>query len=574
MNTLPLTFLSLALASSAGAGTWIRLNHAGYTPERSKQAIVLSDTDISNQVWTLSRNQQIVLQGKLPSGSPGDQIHVAQAYTYPLDFSEVTTEGTYTLSLAGAASQRVIIHPDPYSVLATQALMHLRAMRSGSDQARLHPASHLGDSVAPVRLPLGDWKQGAWALSEPQRALDMRGGHYDAGDYIKFTLNESYLAWHLLSAYQENPALFTALYHPTLPDILDEAKHSLDYLMRVHPDSNTFVIQVGDGNDHNQGWRLPQKDRLDGKRPALCALSRVHMGSAAAALALGAQVFTPFDADLANHYGKQAERIYLRARQNDTQRSAFERNATNDFYWDDTDQDNLALAATELFRLTQKTVYLEQAKAYAPRSGYEVSWAEWHFQANHRLALLGDASAKNRALNEVSRYESANVWQVPGNYTWGTLHRWIGMANAHFRAQRDFQTPTQDSWLFWGVLDYVMGRNNWGMPLLASGNLPGSIQNIYNSLYRITGVFPTGALSEGPGDKATHLQMRAYFKLPEPNPYEEFNTEAAVFLRQPRRFYDPRSHHRRARGLVIHAGSCLTKKHSTPTRFWNNHPFC
>ncbi|MDR2580644.1 MAG: ABC transporter substrate-binding protein [Fibromonadaceae bacterium] len=519
------TVVIMGLSIFSQAGVWVRVNQAGYVPERAKTAVVLSNTDIAGESWSLKNGGTEVLSGQLAAGKPGDDFYVAQAYTYTIDFSSLKEIGIYALELAGAQTQQVLIREDPYSLFATQALMHLRAMRSGG-QARLRKPSHLGDSAAIVHIVKGDWEQGAWEEAAPRRTVDMQGGHYDAGDYIKFTLNEAYLAWHLLTAYQENPSLFVKVQsYSDLPDILDEAKYSLDYLLKTFPDENTFVIQVGDGNDHKQGWRMPNMDALEGKRPALCALSRVHMGSTAAALALGAQVFKTLDANAAALYEEKAKAIYARARQSDTQRSAFERDQTNDFYFDQTDTDNMALAAAELYHLTQEQSYLEH---YAPPAGYEVSWGSWNAFANHRLAQSGDEAAMARLLTEIGRYERDNVWNLPGEYIWGSLHRWIGAANAHLRARR-LQGTEELTAPFLGVLDYAFGRNNWGIAMIASADLPYSIRNIYNGIYRLTEAFPVGALSEGPGDRKTHNEMSQYFTVPANSPFEEFNTSAGVF---------------------------------------------
>lgn len=518
------------LVSSTYAAAWIRWNQAGYAPDRAKVAVVLADTDLQGSAWTLTDGKgATVLQGTLAAGKPGDDVQVAQAFWHSVDFSALKSTGTYQLNVPGAATAAVKVLDDPYSVLATQALMHLRAMRSGKTATRLHGASHLGDSAAVVKIP-DNLTQGSWKTVSPARTVDMRGGHYDAGDFIKFTLNEAYLAWQLLTAFRENPAVFARVQSPSaLPDVLDEARHSLDYLERTFPDANTFVIQVGDGSDHQQGWRMPENDALDGKRPALCALSRVHMGSTAAALALGASVFQSLDAEAAARWQTKAEAIYARARQSDAVSSAFERNATNDFYHDAADSDNMALAAAELYALTGNADYRTQGSTYAPPAASEVSWGDWNSFANIRLAMAGDAAARTRAITETERYTSDNAWQVPDHFTWGTLHRWIGMANAHRRTQRYLQNPAQESALFQGVLDYTFGRNPWGIPMMASGDLPNSIRNVYNGIYRLTEAFPTGALSEGPGDKATHVEMREYFAVPANSPTEPFNTTATVF---------------------------------------------
>jgi hypothetical protein len=101
------------------------------------------------------------------------------------------------------------------------------------------------------------------------------------------------------------------------------------------------------------------------------------------------------------------------------------------------------------------------------------------------------------------------------------------MSNAHLLAQRI--DGSKESSIFDGVLDYTFGRNNWGIAMIASADLPYSIRNIYNGIYRITKTFPTGALSEGPGDKQAHKKMRKYFAVPANSPFEKFNTSAGVF---------------------------------------------
>lgn len=510
--------------------TWIRVNQAGYVPDRIKTAVVLSDVDITGESWSLKKDGVTVLNGNLPVAKPGDDIYVAQPYSYLIDFSKIQTEGDYTLELPGAQSQSIRILADPYSLFVAQTLMHLEAMRSGG-KTRLHPPSHLGDAAAIVYTVKGDWKDGAWEEASPGRTLDMLGGHYDAGDYIKFTLTEADLAWHLLTAYQENPSFFIKVKNQSdLSDILEEAKYSLDYLAKTFPDPNTFVIQVGDSKDHKQGWRMPDKDLLDGKRPALCALSRAHMGLTAAALALGAQVFKDIDPKLAAVYQEKAIAIYARARQSDTLGLAFERDEVNDFYSDRTDIDNMALGAAELYRLTSNENYLEEAKTYAPPIARSIGWGTWNFNANYLIARLGkDAAAKARASEEIAQYEKDNIWYAPGGYTWGTIHRWIGMVNAHTRYMQDFQGLPSNTLPFLGMLDYVFGQNNWGISMLASPDLPYSVQNIFSGIYRVSGAFPIGALSEGPGNTTQHSRLSQYFSTPEDSPFDKFNTSAGVF---------------------------------------------
>jgi hypothetical protein len=508
---------------------WVRVNMAGYKPQREKIALVLSDNDLSGAQWKITRNDTLVLNGNLADGKAGDDIHVKQAFYYEIDFSKLNELGTYTLELANADAQKIIIADEPYAKFATQALYHLRNMRSGCPTP-LTNAGHMKDNEAIAYITDGDWTQGKWKEMTPRRTVDMRGGHYDAGDYIKFTLTISSMVWHLLRAYEENPNMFEKVHSTSdLTDILDEAKYGLDYLLKTFPDENTFIIQTGAGEDHNEGWRLAENDALDGKRPAFCALSRAHMGAAAAALALGAVIFKEHNAQAALSYEKQAIAIYARAKKDDTQASAFERDATNDFYYDRTDKDNMALAAAELFLLTKNKSYMEDAKEYAPPPAGSVSWGTLNGYANFRLARQGDEAAKERYLQEVTEYKWDNAWTVPGGrYSWGSLPNWMGAANNHRVALRHFGDKTESA-PFLGVLDYTFGRNNWGIGMIATEDLPYAIRNVYNHITNVLGKLSVGAMSEGPGKKETHDSFKHYFKTPADNPFDRFNTSAAVF---------------------------------------------
>ncbi|MCL2603703.1 MAG: glycoside hydrolase family 9 protein [Defluviitaleaceae bacterium] len=513
-----------------GKSVWVRLNMAGYKPDRAKAAVVLSDADIEGGKWRVKKEGNVVLEGTLAAGKHGDDVHVRQAFYYTVDFSALREAGVYTLELDGAEPRRITVDTDPYAKVAEQAIYHLRTVRSGCPTPHTN-AGHPSDAEAVLYVVDGDWTEGKWKEAAPRRTVDMLGGHYDAGDYIKFTLTVASLAWHLLRAYEENPKMFTKAHSTSgLVDLLDEAKHSLDYLAKIFPDENTFIIQVGNGKDHNEGWRLAENDALNGKRPAFCALSRVHMGAAAAALALGAVIFADFDKEAAALYGQKAAAIYARARKDDTRASAFERDATNDFYYDRTDEDNMALAAAELYRLTKDAAYLEHGAAYAPPPTGSVSWSAMNGDANYRLAQHGDASAKERFLKEIADYRWDNVWDLPGGrYTWGSLPVWMGMANNHEIARRLYG-GSAESVPFLGVLDYTFGRNNWGIGMVASDEMPDTIKNVYNYVTNVLGKVAVGAMSEGPGRKKTHDSFKHYFSKTEgPDPFEPFNTSAAVF---------------------------------------------
>ncbi|KAI0677010.1 Six-hairpin glycosidase [Trametes maxima] len=82
--------------------------------------------------------------------------------------------------------------------------------------------------------------------------LDLTGGYYDAGDYVKYTFPLSFtlmsVCWGVLDAGQGYESASQAAY---LDDML---RWGLDWLIKAHPSPNTLFVQVGDGNLDNAYW--------------------------------------------------------------------------------------------------------------------------------------------------------------------------------------------------------------------------------------------------------------------------------------------------------------------------------
>ncbi len=514
----------------------LRWNQAGYAPDRAKVLVAMSDADLQGHSWRIEDTASAVVgEGRFAPSVAGIGDHTPLPFNHDADFSALTEPGVYRFVTEGAEPARIIIAEDPYAELRPLPLRHLRVMRSGTRDVLLRQPSHMRDAQAPVWVPDGDPANGRWKPAEPARTVDVLGGWYDAGDQLKFTLNIAYTTYHLLLAYRLDPkAHARVLSRSDRPDILDEARQGLEFLMRVHPDRDTFIIQVGDERDHEQPLRLPEHDRLDGQRPALSALSRAHMGGAAAALALGARTWRQRgDAADAQRYGSKAQEIYERALQPDTMVTAFERGKVNDFYRDPTDADQMALASAELQHLMGDAGIAVTENAPLPPSAGEVSWGDWNWLANAAFAQSSPAAA-GRLHDETARYAQraagpGQPWGIPGAYVWGSLHRWIGAANAAKVATMRIGPSPEGEALFLAMLDYTFGRNNWGVSFLFDQRLPNTVRHIYSPAYDFLGEFPTGALSEGPGGRRTHDALKQHFHPPADDPLARFDTTAAVF---------------------------------------------
>ena len=89
----------------------------------------------------------------------------------------------------------------------------------------------------------------------PTTERDVSGGWYDAGDYNKYTNWTAEYVVDLLRAYRERPEIWTDDYDIPesgngVPDILDEVKWGLDWLVKMQDDDGSLLSIVG--LDHAQ----------------------------------------------------------------------------------------------------------------------------------------------------------------------------------------------------------------------------------------------------------------------------------------------------------------------------------
>ena len=280
---------------------------------------------------------------------------------YPLDFTSVDAPGAYHV-VAGDADVAITIAAgaDLYGPLVTSSVAFFRAQRDGADVdatllARM--PSHLLDKTATAfKTPAFD-ADGALTgtLTSVGTTVDVSGGWFDAGDYLKFVQTASYVEVLMLIALRDHPD----------PALEAEARRGLDWLARMwdEPTQTLFYqVGIGDGNDAILGdhdvWRLPEADDANGAkpgdddffvshRPVLRAntpgspVSPNLAGRMSAAFALGARQFP----DLAPTLLPAAEDIYDLS--NDGQDPLLTA-APFDFYPETTSFDDLELGAAEL----------------------------------------------------------------------------------------------------------------------------------------------------------------------------------------------------------------------------------
>jgi hypothetical protein len=200
--------------------------------------------------------------------------------------------------------------------------------------------------------------------------VDVSGGWFDAGDYIKFVETASYVVAVMLVAVRDHGSELSA---GGQADFAGEAAFGTDWLLRMWNDgTQTLLYQVGIGNgssalhingDHERQWQLPEVDDtisvMPGDpnyyakyRPALQAgpagskISPNLAGRLAADFGLCSQVYRATNATLADQCLLAGEHVFALA---DTAPPAQLLSAAPfDYYPETSWQEDLELGAVEL----------------------------------------------------------------------------------------------------------------------------------------------------------------------------------------------------------------------------------
>lgn len=172
------------------------------------------------------------------------------------DFSQIETPGRYAVVDFdnGIRSPSFTIDERVYRDAMKHALRAFYYQRAGFEKkpefAGLNwadKASHLGRWQDAETRPWGGTRPNPVATS---LIKDLRGGWYDAGDYNKYTSWAARYIIVLLQAYAEHPQAFGDDYGipesgNRIPDILDEVKWGLDWLVRMQNSDGSLLCVQG-----------------------------------------------------------------------------------------------------------------------------------------------------------------------------------------------------------------------------------------------------------------------------------------------------------------------------------------
>jgi hypothetical protein len=252
---------SVAPAPAANVAKFIMVDQFGYQPNRKKIAVLrlpkvgydsnefywpqqlqVVNTATGNAVYTFWPRDWNELK---TDASSGDQV-------WHFDFSHITTPGTYEIvdPSANQRSARFEIGDNVYRDVLIQAVRSFYYQRAGQTKSAGHAGAGWADGASHLKTGQDSQARRWHDKNNANTARDLRGGWYDAGDFNKYTSWGAGYVQDLLDAYSQNPTVWTDDFNIAesrngIPDLLDEVKWGLDWLVRMQNSNGSVLSIVG-----------------------------------------------------------------------------------------------------------------------------------------------------------------------------------------------------------------------------------------------------------------------------------------------------------------------------------------
>ncbi|RSM88757.1 glycosyl hydrolase family 5 [Kibdelosporangium aridum] len=465
-------------------GPRVRVNQTGYLPNAAKHGTLVT-TSTDPVAWQLRKPDGAVAASG--TTKPQGIDPTSRQNTHLIDFSSALAGKGYTLSADGETSVPFDIGGDFYQRLRSDSLAFFYHQRSGIPidaalvgPAHARPAAHLGvapnqgDTDVPCQPGVCDYR------------LDVRGGWYDAGDHGKYVVNGGIAVAQLMNEFER------VKYHPgTLgdgklrvpergngtPDILDEARWQLDFLLRMQVPVGKPFAGMAHHKIHDNEWTgLPQLPHLDPKLRELHPVSTAATLNLAATAAQCARLFSPYDRAFATRCLAAARQAWSAAKANPAIYASTsdgngggtydDTNVTDEFYW----------AAAELYLTTGAPEYRDFVTSSPVHTADVFTVDGFSWQSVAALGRLNLATVPSRLpdrqrvrrsviagadkLLATARSQAYGIPYAPsgGQYVWGSnsqvLNNLVVLGTAY-----DLTRNTAYRNAVLNGLDYVLGRN-------------------------------------------------------------------------------------------------------------------
>lgn len=556
-----LFILSLLFAvTSTFSQSWIRVNQIGYLEEDIKVAVWVSKTtdkiaefDLIDQAtgMVVYSGDNVKQTGKQPAFETSAR----------LNFSDFKKPGTYVIEAKGVKSVPFQIGNEIYSGAGDIPLKYMRQQRCGYNPF-LKDSCHTQDGIT-----VGD--------SDGKRDglyYDTKGGWHDASDYLQYVTTSANAVYQMLFAYSKHPNSFGDKYDANgnegangIPDILDEAKWGLDWLVKMNPDKDTYFNQLADDRDHI-GMTIPSEQKVDygwgagSYRPVYFCSPKPQglrenknrstglastMGKYASSFALGSKVLAKYYPEFSNLIAQKAKDAYQKGVENPgvCQTACC---VSPYFYEEDNWADDMALAGTEIFSLTKSLENFNQAVNYGrlepvtPWMGADSArHYQWYPFVNLGHYQLAKQNVNSRVSKEFIRNMRSGLQRVKDRaegdafmngvpFIWCSNNLNVGLIT-QCRLYNELTGDDTFLEMETAMRDWLFGTNPWGTGMIvdypAHGDTPSDPHSAFTKLRN----YPiTGGIVDGPIYAPIFRSLRGVH-LANEDMYADFQSDYVVY---------------------------------------------
>jgi endoglucanase len=539
----------------------IRVNQVGYLPDAPKVAVAcsLDSARVTRVTQTFvvrdERGRTVYGPRRLvPSGAFGPCQR-----TWRLDFTELRRAGRYRIAAFGVTSRQLRIDAHAYDGGADTLLSYMREQRSGWNPL-------IGDSVhTHDGIVVDDSGHGG-------KAVAVSGGWADASDYLQYVTTSANATYMMLLAYRDHRDAFGDDFDARgspgkngVPDVLDEARHGLEWLERMFPSYGEMYNQVADDRDHMY-FDLPWTDSSDygwgkgkerpvypctGRPQGLFAYKNRSTGLAstagkyASAFSLGAQLYAQRDTVLADSLRRRALRAYVLGSQNHGVCQTAP--GRSPYFYEETNWvDDMELAAAEVYALTGDRMLLGQAVSFAeeepvtPWMGADTArhyeWFPWYNNGHYETwrAALGPG-IKRQMEDYYRRGLDAVIARTNNGFRVGIPFIWCSndLMTAFATQAMLYRQMTGDQRYReyeQAAVDWLLGTNPWGTSMVIGWPNDGVwARDPHSAVAKELGVEKLrGGLLDGPVYRSIFQNLKG-IALHDADEYAAFNTGFIVY---------------------------------------------
>lgn len=243
---------------------FIKIDQFGYKPNDEKVAVIANPiTGYNNTVafapgatyqvrdWTTNA---VVFTGSITPWNGGATQAQSGDKVWHFTFTTFTTTGSYYIFdvTNNVGSYRFEINNCVYNDVLKASLRMFYYNRCGMTKAFPYADTGFVDGVC-HKGTQQDLDCRLYNNTNISTSKDLSGGWHDAGDYNKY-VNFAYPALiDLLIAYEKYPTVWTDNYNIPesgngIPDILDEVKYELDWLIKMQGTDSSLISVIGGGS--------------------------------------------------------------------------------------------------------------------------------------------------------------------------------------------------------------------------------------------------------------------------------------------------------------------------------------